>query len=224
MTKKQPLPTAHGEQVPAEGADVEATGTEEVTTEPKEAKPKKEVRIVTLEDGTQANFGARANLLSAIDIESDTVTFRIVTGKIINWVVKDMDNLTPFQKMVYMYGLLEKIKTSLAPIKLLKLEEAIGKQIVAIEKGEFNVRSLSSAGEVVLTDLQKAYALAFSEQYPEKAHWGKVDDATTISEVLSSWENKTPAQRNAVRRHPMVQYQLSIMAMAAGDLEALGDM
>ena len=223
MAKKQNLPTAHGEEDSTPTLEV----VEEPTSNPVEedkVKVKKEVRIVTMDDGTQANFGARANLLSAIDLESSTVTFRIVTGKIINWTIQNMDNLTEFQKMVFMYGLLEKIKTSLAPIKLPKMVEAIQKQIVAIERGEFNVRSLSSAGEVVLTDLQKAYALAFSEQYPAKKHWANVDDAATIAEVLGVWEGKSPAQRNAIRRHPSVGYQLNVMAMNAGEAEALDSM
>jgi len=216
-TKKNDLPTPHGEDT-----KVEAATTTEAA--PAKVKAKKEVRIVTLEDGTQANFGARANLLSTIDLETSTLTFKLVTGKVVNWVITEIDNLTAFQKTVYMYGLLEKIKTSLAPVKLPKIEEAIAKQIAAIAKGEFNIRSINNAGEVVLTDLQKAYALAFSKQYPDKAGWSEVDSPATIAEVLEVWENKTPAQRNAIRRHPSVAWELNVMAIATGDAEDLSDM
>jgi len=206
----QELPTAHG-------AEDEAT-----TTAP--AKPEKKVRIVTLEDGTQANFGVRANVLSIIDVKSSTLTFKIVTGKVINWTIAGVESLTEFQKTVFMYGLLEKIKTSLSPIKLAGLEDAIAKQIVSLEKGEFSVRSLTTVGEVSLTTLQQAYAIAFSKQYPDKANWANVEDPTVIAEVLSVWENKTNSQRNLVRRHPAVAWELNVMAIAKGDAEELSSL
>jgi hypothetical protein len=232
MARKQAIPTAHGEAVvaeqPTETKEVEqpteSTDTNATEDAPVKPKPKKEVRIVTLDDGTQVNFGARANLLSSIDLESSTIIFKIVTGKVINWVITEMDNLTPFQKTVFMYGLLEKVKTSLAPVKLAKLEEAIAKQIAAVTKGDFNIRSINTVGEVALSDLQKAYALAFSKQYPDKAKWADIDDVATIAEVLEVWENKTPVQRNAIRRHPSVAWELNVMAIATGDAEDLSDM
>lgn len=205
------IPAAHGK---GEQNKVDASTTET-------AKPKKEVRIVTMEDGTQLNFGTRANLLSSIDLETNTLTFKLVSGKIINWILQGVEGLTDFQRTVFLYGILEKVKTSLAPIKLPKIEEAIAKQIVAIEKGEFNIRSLSGSGEVTLTELQAAYAIALSKQSKAKAHWVNTTDVVTIQEVLSVWEGKSPAQRNAIRRNAAVSWELNVMKLEEGNVEGL---
>ena len=189
--------------------------TEAVTTPAKEKKAK-EVKIVTMEDGSQVNFGVRANLITSLDLDTSTISFKISTGKIINWLVEHMENLTTFQKTVYMYGLLEKVKTSLAPVKVDALEVAINKQIESINKGEFNVRALTQAGEVVLTDLQKAYAIAVSYLDPSKAHWANVDNGEVIAEVLTLWESKSAIERNKIRRHPNVAVELAKIQMDNG--------
>jgi len=204
----------------------EGHGTTESTANAPESKKEKALNIVTMEDGTQANFGSRNKVLSAIDLATKDITFRVADGTIINWVPKETDNLSPFQLTVFLYGLLERVKTGLSSTKSLsKVAEVINAQIGTIDKGEFNIRSISSTGAIELTLLQKAYALAMAGVEGGNPNWANVDNSEAIEQVLAVWENKTPVERNAIRRHPLVQTQINILELAAGKaMESLTSM
>lgn len=226
---KNEIPTPHGleetEKVKEGKVEEVSEATTEETTEPekvtetksKAKKAKKAIRFVTMDDGTQANFGVRSNLLSAIDLEEGIITFKISTGKTITWAVKTLKDLTDFQKTVHLYGVMERVKSSLAPVKIDKLEEVITKQIEAIDNGEFNIRSLNTTGEIVLTDLQKAYGLTMSESptSTDKQHWKEIDKPEVVAEILQVWEGKTAVERGAIKRHPIVGWHLSVLVMNA---------
>jgi len=96
---------------------------------------------VTLSDGTTANFGSKTQLISTLDVATATLTFKLATGAVITWAVQDIDNLEDFQKKVYLYGLLEKVKSTLSPAKKDQLEDSINSSIDSIKKGEFNIRA-----------------------------------------------------------------------------------
>ena len=185
-----------------DSVDVErAEAVEEVKKEPKQ------VRIVDMEDGTRVNFGVRANTLSNIDVETSTVTFKIVTGKVINWVFSGLESLSALHKTMVLYAGAEKVKSALTGMKEPeKIVEEIEKQIAKISAGEFPIRVLGeSSGDVKLDNWQKAFAMAVAYQpgtpYP---HWTNVDDATVITEVLNIWAGKTAQEKNKVRRHEKV--------------------
>jgi len=177
-------------------------------------------RVVPMSDGTTVDFGSRSKLQVSFDTVTETATFKVFTGEIISWVVAGMEGLNEFQKTVHMYGVVERVKSSLSPVKLEDLSEAINKQIAAINSGEFNIRGKGAAKASKLNQLQTAYAIAMSKLTPEVGHWNQVEEATVIAEVLASWEGKDAAQRNAVRRHPAVSLELSILKMAAGEGDA----
>lgn len=195
------IPTGHGEDTSTEAP----------------VKKEKVLNIVTMSDGTQANFGARAKVLSAIDLEDKQITFRVADGSIINWLPKELDNLSDFQLPVFLYGLLERVKSGLSSTKGLdKVAEVINKQIEAIDAGEFSIRAVSSTGAVELTLLQRAYAIAMSGVEGGNPKWANVEDTAVIEEVLEVWEGKTAVERNAIRRHPLVSTQINIMQLEAG--------
>ena len=205
------IPTGHGEDT--------------TTSTAAPVKNEKVLNIVTMSDGTQANFGARAKVLSAIGLEDKQITFRVADGSIINWSPKELDNLTDFQLPVFLYGLLERVKSGLSSTKGLdKVAEVINKQIEAIDGGEFNIRAVSSTGAVELTLLQQAYAIAMSMVEGGNPNWANVQDTAVIEEVLAVWENKTAVERNAIRRHVLVSTQLNLMALEAGKVADLTGM
>lgn len=179
-------------------------------------KAKAQARIVTMEDGTTANFGTRTKLLTAFDVPSATVTFRLFNGTTINWILAGIEALTDFQKTIYIYGAVEKVKSSLTSMTVDKLEAAINKQTTLIDSGVFNIRSSSETGLVKLSDLQKAYALAIALLFPERSHWANISDKDVMVEVLAAWESKTPTERNAIRRDPNVSLQLSTIQLQDG--------
>lgn len=182
---------------------------------PVEAKP---ARIVEMQDGSKVDFGSRSKLLVSFSTEDNTATFKVFTGDMVTWVVEGMDNLTDFQKIVYMYGLVERVKSSLSPISLKNLASTIHAQIAEINKGNFNIRA--NGGTKVATgldQLQTAYALAMAELKPEVAHWNQVTEQTVIDEVLASWATKDAKQRGAIRRHPAVSLKLSMLKLEAGE-------
>lgn len=182
------------------------------------AKP---VRIVDMADGTQANFGTRANLLSSMNIPTATATFKVITGEVINWVMQGLEGLTDFQKTVYMYGAMEKVKSSLAGVKVEVLAEAVTKNTTDIDNEVFNIRSAGSTGAVTLTTLQKAYALAISKLDGSKEYWNQLEEKAVIAEVLAVWETKTAKERGALRRHPHVALELNVMLLAEGGADSL---
>lgn len=194
--------------------DVKAIGEEEVvaeaaaetTTEPAEVKEKevKVIRIIDMEDGTKCNFGVRNNLVTNSDSETGILTFKISTGQILTFLPPELEGLNKFQKDVFLYGILSKVKTSLAPVKPLDLAAAISVQLDQISKKEFNVRNSGDSEEVLLTEWQKAFALVVSETVAGKEHWKNLEDGVTITEVLTSWNEKTVVQRNNIKRHPLV--------------------
>jgi hypothetical protein len=172
-----------------------------------------EVRIVKMEDGSEVNFGKRANLLTSF--EGTTVSFKLFTGKVITWVVEGIDTLTDFQKTVYVYGLTEKVKSNLAPVKdVSEMEIAIQKQILNLTSGIFFTRGTSSSA-IILDNLQKAWAFVKSEQEGYK-HWEDLEDATVTREVASAWNELTRPAKNLIRKNVYVVIQKSKLDLADG--------
>jgi len=171
--------------------------------------------VVQMEDGTTIDFGKRGVVDISIDLKSATMVFKTVNGKVISWQVQEIDNLFPFQKKVYLYGVLSKIRTAMAPVDRAELEDFINKQIEAINAGIFNVRAFGDpTREVKLLDIQKAYAIAKSKQTTGFEHWANVDDVRVIGEVLGDWATKSASAKNKIRRNPYVQLELSLLQTA----------
>lgn len=207
----------------------DTSSTDEITQPAEKEKEVKQVRIVRMEDGTDVNFGTRANLITSADPEQNLLTFKLASGKVINYVEETIENLTEKQKAIYLYGLLQKVKTTLAPVKLFTLidgelvptmENTINKQLELFKAGEFMFRDVEREGVVELTDLQRAYAEVMREQ-GSKPHWTDLDDIATMTEILSIWETKSPVERNKVRRHPLVAIKLATLAQKTGKVDEL---
>ena len=182
----------------------------------KTEKVEKVTNIVEMQDGTKIDFGKRGTLHTSVDLPTNTISFKMVTGDIINWVVPGTEGLTDFQKKVYLYGILSKIKTAMAPVDLKELKKFIEKQMEAINNGIFIVRAFGdTVREVKLTDIQKAYAIAKSKQNPDFIHWGNVEDTSVIEQVSQDWEAKSTSEKNADKRNPYVQLELATMHIAA---------
>lgn len=174
-------------------------------------------------DGIQVNFGKRANLLTSIDEAANTVIFKLFTGKVINWTVPFVDGLSGFVKSVYIYGLVSKIKSSLAPVKLDDLEAAIGKAIVSLDSGILTAR-VSTVG--TLSDEQKAYALVKStvgnRHYEDQfAHWNFLANPVVVQEVLAAWASFDKSKRNAIRRDPYVSLEKAQLEAAKAPESAI---
>jgi len=182
-------------------------------------------RIIELENGEKVNFGARANLLSSFDTETNEITFKVATGEVIVWNITkiaglDTAPLTEQVKNFVLYGLLAKIKTNLAPVKLQEevdgevvnsLAEAIQAQIAILNTGRFAVRG-SGDDSVELSLDQKAFATAaFREPIfatavllatEETTGWADLDAEATINAVSTLWDSYDTSTRNAIRKNP----------------------
>lgn len=172
-------------------------------------------RLVTLEDGSVVNFGARANVLVHSDSETKVITFALSNGKKIVWTAPEVEGLTPFQVQVYLYGLAAKVKSSLAPLKdLADIEAAIEKQIASIDSGVFILKSNGREAVAKLTNLQKAYASvkATTEGFES---WANVDAPEVIEEVLTRWAAFTVSERNSIRKNAYVKLALAPLEAAA---------
>jgi len=185
-------------------------GSVEEVLAPVEAKKD---RLVTMQDGSVKNFGVRANLLTNVDHETGLVTFDFFTGETISFNAfgiegQTVETFTAFQKQVFVYGILAKIKTSLAPIKVDGLFTAVTKQLDAIAKAEFTTRGHAEA-EVGLSDLEKAYALAKVVQGDAPEYFSDLADQRTIEEVQAYFATLTTGGKNKLRNHPKVALELA---------------
>lgn len=178
---------------------------------------KKEVvkNMVELEDGSTENFGSRSHLKSSMDLTTKTITFKTITGKVINWVVADVDALSEFQLKVFMYGLLERVKSSLSGVAKEELAGAIQKGIDTINEGEFVIRSIGSSAEVGLTPIMVAFARAKAQSQEAFTHLADTDKQEVIEEVIALWAAKSPVEKRQVHNIPVVAFHLSQIKIEA---------
>lgn len=205
-----------------ENQEVNETVEEVVETTETAPKVEKKQRVVTMKDGSQVNFGVRGNVISSVDTETSTLNFKVITGDTITFDAsgiegQPVDALTEFQKQVYLHGLLAKVKSSLAPIKVEDLVTAITKQLESLAKAEFNVRGAGSEVVTGLTILEKAYAIAKSARSTEHAHWADLDDAKTVEEVQAYFATLTPGEKNKLRANAYVKLELAKLEMEKAD-------
>ena len=124
--------------------------------------------VVTMSNGEKVDFGKNGTVISSYDVDAGTVTFKVATGEVLVHQAQDLEYLSIHQREVYLYGLREKVKTTLAPIKLVvsEAEAAIGKitkaakialELKAFSEGKFVTRS-SDNGSVELSNFMKAFA------------------------------------------------------------------
>lgn len=191
-----------------------------------EAATKKAVvkNMVDMEDGSTENFGSRSQLKSKMNLENKTITFKTITGKVINWVVADVDALSEFQLKVFMYGLLERVKGSLSGVKADKLEEAINEGIADISKGEFVIRSLGSQTTAGLSMIMIAFARAKSQAEADFAHLADIENPEVISEIIALWDSKSAIEKRVARKDARIAYQLSQLEMEANSDKELGSL
>ena len=181
------------------------------------AATKKEVvkNMVTMEDNSVENFGSRSQLKSKMNLETKTITFKTITGKVINWVVGDVEALSEFQLKVFMYGLLERVKGSLSGVKAEALEKAINEGIKSIEAGEFVIRSLGSQTTAGLSMIMIAFAKAKSQAEADFIHLADTENPEVIAEIIALWDAKTPVEKRVARKDARIAYQLSQLEMEA---------
>jgi hypothetical protein len=212
-----------------------STGTELTGVQSETPAPKKEkvVRKVEMENGTTVDFGSRANLLTALDLEENTVTFLHSNGKVVVFKQEDIaatEDEAAFEfskapelvRKGFLYGVMERVKSSTGPIKAIEdIYTEVVKQVAAIKGGTFYIRSLAGDDEEVgLTELQHAYALAKAQLQPEQfAHWSNVEDETTIKEVSDLWETYTLKDKAKIRANAVVMLHLANLKQAKAGKE-----
>lgn len=197
-----------------ENTNVEATET-----------PVKEVvsNIITMENGENIDFGKSGKVKASYDVATSTVTFKTVVGSIIDYVVDGLDNFSDFQKEVYLYGVMEKIKSTLAPTKVEDLVAKINKQIEEVKSGVFTTRTMDSSVE--LDSFLQAFAMvnatgqvntstATFDVFPSalkvpelRPHWINVKDPAVIKEVLEFWNSLSRTEKASERHNTFITTQ-----------------
>lgn len=194
-------------------------------------------RIAALENGEKVNFGARANLLSSFDTEANTITFKVFTGEVIVWDVTSIvglsvEGLTELTKTVVLYGLLAKVRTNLAPVKLTEekdgvvthtLANTIKELVSIISSGKFSTRG-SGDDSIELTLDQKAFATAAFKEVAfatavslsadDVAGWGDLDSDETIKAVSELWDSFDTSSKNAIRKNPYFRIAKAMIEIA----------
>lgn len=177
-------------------------------------------KVVTMEDGTSVNFGFRNNILSSFDVDTCVIQFKIITGQVVNWTPKivaaftEVNNLPDYTvnalKKITLYGLLAKIKNTLATVKVEELATHINKQIADIDEGKFAIRSYKEEGVATLEPIHRAYAAVKAAVDPEHfGHWASLDSQEIIDEVVSTWEALPPSSKQINRRNSLIIMELA---------------
>jgi hypothetical protein len=187
------------------------------TTEATEAVVEKAIvpdNIVLMESGEMLNFGKVGRVISSY--EGTVITFKTVTGKTL-----DLDVTTLPQSILEeaaVYGIREKIKSTLPTTAPADLATKIEKEIAQLKEGKFVTRrsdsetgldnflialALVNATGTVQAEEGKTFAvpsafLIFPELKPE---WKNINDPKIISEVLVFWEGLDKKIKSAQRRN-----------------------
>jgi|LakMenEpi03Aug12_release.lakeMendotaPanAssembly.Ray.scaffolds.fasta_scaffold210134_2 hypothetical protein len=184
----------------------------------------KESRIVTLTDGTTADFGARNNVIQAIDLETNTITFKVFTGEVhtidLNAIPEEI------KPIIFAYGVAAKIKSGLAGVKLQEvgdegevvntLSDAIASSISSINEGKFSTRNSAEESEETLDDEVKYFAIASGvfDKFPffnpdfagvvkqegDLLLWNDETTQETIVSISKAWDSLDRKQKNVVRK------------------------
>lgn len=124
--------------------------------------------IIELSTGEKVDFKKNGTVISSYDVEAGTVTFKVATGEVLVYQAEELEYLSTLQREVFLYGLREKVKATLAPIPLTITEaEALAGRLtkagkIALEfkafaEGKFVTRS-TDTGSVDLSNFMKAFA------------------------------------------------------------------
>jgi hypothetical protein len=183
-------------------------------------KVKPEQRIIIMEDGTEANFGLRSIILFSKDLETNSLIFKLFSGKIIIFNVDGIDSFTEFQKQVYLHGLQAKIKSNIVTLKsIAAIEEELEKQISNLKAGKFS--KAKKVNIPTLDNTLRAWAIVKSGKYPDKvkdilSSWIEYNNPEIVNEILTAWDSLTKKEKSAIKRNPFVQYEKELLDSLAG--------
>jgi len=138
----------------------------------KEAK-----RIVTLQDGSTADFGKRNTVLQSVDTEVGTITYKVFSGEVLTLDLNEVpfgslvfSEQSDFVKKILAYGITCKIKTGLAGVSvedttvdgaiIHPIADSIKSSIENVKEGVFNTRNGGASEEGELEDSIKYFAVA----------------------------------------------------------------
>ncbi len=176
-----------------------------------------ESNVVVMENGETLNFGKQGKCFSSFDLDTLTVTWKLVTGQVKTLSVTDLDEKV--QKMAMLSGILKKV-TALVPAveDVTELDAKIQKELYKLLTGTFTVRG-SGQGAAELDEFLTAFAIinakgeiatetgvfavpqAFIAVDDLRPEWVNVQDPKVIDEVLDFWgslsaKDKTHQKRN----------------------------
>lgn len=171
--------------------------------------------VVTLQDGTVIDFGARDNVRTEIQEVEGVAIFRFRTGEVIHWKMPCLDNVEGLLRTAAIYGLTQRVKNNLSGKDKEALVSVVNTSIEDIDNGVFSSQFNGSSGIQVLTDLQAAFAIVRSS-IPEKEvpHWKDVEDPEVIKEVKSFWQDLTASQKGKISSNPSVKIQKAKLQVA----------
>ena len=182
------------------------------------------VNVIFPDGSTEiVNFGKSGKVFASYDVETSTLTFKLITGVAIVHKIEGIEGLTPFLKEVVLYGIREKIKTTLAPVKDEDKESKILRELEAIKNENFTTRSSDTS--VALDNFMKAFALinatgcvncgtgtvavdpAFIVVDELKPHWANTTDVGVINEVKAYWNGLDRKVKAAQKRNTFIKTQ-----------------
>jgi len=190
--------------------------------------------IVTLENGKVRDFGKSGKVFASYDVESKTITFEVVTGEVISFDINGIP--TNVLEEAAIYGIREKIKSTLSPIKAfvtsaeaaegkLNVAGKIAQEIESLKEGKFVTRT-SEGGTVGLDSFMKAFALvnatgkvngmfdvpaAYISVPSLRPEWSDYESLAVARDVQEYWDALPKDEKAKQRRNTFVQTQKELL-------------
>jgi hypothetical protein len=164
----------------------------------------KAINLITMQDGTQKNFGNRGKLLSseAVNETDFSVTFHISTGE---QVVYNFKGDTKLLLTMAAFGAASKVKSSCSGLKQEEIKSIIDAKLKEFDEGDFIGRTTGELTQV-LSQIQLAWATV-----------NGIDTSTSegVAKVNAIFTAMSKEDKSDLYKLPKIQIELAKLKLAA---------
>lgn len=175
----------------------------------------KVVNNVTMENGEVIDFGEKGKCFISYDLDTSTVTAKVVTGQIISLNVAELPD--SIKEEMLLWGAGRKLATSILSVDGADVADRISVECTKLQNGKFTSRGMGG-GSVELDDFQVAWALVnatgvvnsgiTSFPIPEmflsfdtlKPEWVDINNPKVIEDILHTWDAMPAKEKTAQRK------------------------
>lgn len=196
-------------------------------TEDSKMSEDKAMNMVTMANGEVLNFRENGKCFSGYDKETGTLTFKIVTGEVIDVNVADIPQDVKDEALLW--GLVRYVTSKIPNVDADKVAEKVTKEVDSLKAGKFATRGASAGGQE-LDDFMVAFALvnatgevntgnstfavkqSFISVDELQPHWVNVNDPSVVAEVLAYWDSLSTKDKTNQKKNPFIKTQVELIS------------